>query len=114
VASAPCSRLPRVGNSAYEDSAEKPGYVLSLGDQQGSQVPRRRRTPLLLGYWYILPVTCLILAGLLAAVSFSFAVGAVAAGVVCTPLAGLNILRVVFLVRIGRKGWDAKVERKLA
>jgi polyferredoxin len=67
-----------------------------------------------LGYWVILPGTCLILAGLLAAACFTFAVGAVAAGIVCTPLAVFNILRVAFLVRIGRKGWDAKVERRLA
>jgi hypothetical protein len=49
-------------------------------------------------------MTCLILAGLLAGASFCFAVGAVAGGVVCSLLAVLNILRVGFLLRIGRKG----------
>ena len=56
----------------------------------------------------LLPI---VVAGLLAAASAGFYFGSVVAGVVCLLIAALNAARLVFLIRIGKKGWDARVRQ---
>ena len=78
-----------------------------------NQIRTRRQVPWLLRYWVIFPATCLVLAGLMAGAGFSFAVGASIGGVGCTFLALPSLLRVGYLLRIGKQQWEANVERRL-
>ncbi|MBV9452201.1 MAG: hypothetical protein JO345_40570 [Streptosporangiaceae bacterium] len=47
----------------------------------------------------------------LAATAISFYFGSLAGGILCLILAAVNTARVVFLIRIGKEGWDSRVKR---
>jgi hypothetical protein len=51
------------------------------------------------------------LAAFVAATAVGFSFGSFVAGILCLVLAVLNAVRVVFLIRIGKKGWESRVRQ---
>ena len=72
--------------------------------------PQEPRKPLL-PYEATLVLTSMGMIAFLAATATSFYFGFLAAGILCLVLAALNTARVVFLIRIGKKGWESRVRQ---
>ena len=71
---------------------------------------RRPRKPLL-SYEVTLVLMMIGLAAFVAATAVGFSFGSVATGILCLVLAVLNAVRVVFLIRIGKSGWESRVRQ---
>jgi hypothetical protein len=71
---------------------------------------RNPRKPLL-SYGATLVLTSMGLAAFVAATAVGFSFGSFVAGILCLVLAVLNAVRVVFLIRIGKKGWESRVRQ---
>jgi hypothetical protein len=72
--------------------------------REGSRKP-------LLPYRATLVLTSMGLVAFLAATVVGFYYRSFATGILCLLLATLNAIRVVFLIRIGQKGWDSRVRQ---
>jgi fatty acid desaturase len=72
--------------------------------------PQEMRKPLL-PYEATLVLTSIGMTAFLAATATAFYFGSPAVGILCLILAALNTARVVFLIRIGKKGWESRVRQ---
>lgn len=78
------------------------------GTPRRDQNPRKPLVSYTVTTFGLFPI---VVASLLACASAGFYFGSPVAGIVCLVFAALNAVRLVVLIRIGERGWNARVRQ---